>query len=95
MYRSDKLLKSVRDCPCQSCGAMDGTIVAAHSNQMRDGKGRGLKANDYRIAALCYKCHSELDQGKNMSREERLNMWEQAHRATIGWLFENEKIKAV
>ena len=95
MYRSDKLLKSVRDCPCQSCGAMDGTIVAAHSNQMRDGKGRGLKADDYRIAALCYKCHTELDQGKNMSREERLNMFEEAHRATIGWLFENEKIKAV
>jgi len=95
MYRSDKLLKSVRDCPCQSCGAMDGTIVAAHSNQMRDGKGRGLKADDYRIAALCCKCHTELDQGKNMSREERLNMWEDAHRATIGWLFENEKIKAV
>jgi hypothetical protein len=95
MYRSDKLLKSVRDCPCQYCGAMDGTIVAAHSNQMRDGKGRGLKADDYRIAALCYKCHTELDQGKNMSREERLNMWEDAHRATIGWLFENEKIKVV
>jgi len=95
MYRSEKLLKSVRDCPCQSCGAMDGTIVAAHSNQMRDGKGRGLKANDYRIAALCYKCHTELDQGKNMSREDRLNMWEDAHRATIGWLFENEKVKAV
>jgi hypothetical protein len=74
---------------------MDGTIVAAHSNQMRDGKGRGLKADDYRIAALCYKCHTELDQGKNMSREERLNMWENAHRATIGWLFENEKIKVV
>jgi hypothetical protein len=62
---------------------------------MRDGKGRGLKADDYRIAALCYKCHTELDQGKNMSREERLNMWEDAHRATIGWLFENEKIKVV
>ena len=95
MYRSDKLLKAVRDCPCQSCGAMDDTIVAAHSNQMRDGKGRGLKADDYRIAALCYKCHAELDQGKNMSREERLNMWEDAHRGTIGWLFENEKIKVV
>ena len=95
MYRSDKLLKAVRDCPCQNCGIMDGTIVAAHSNQMRDGKGRGLKSHDYRIAALCFKCHSELDQGKNMSREERLNMWEHAHRATIGWLFENGKIKAV
>ena len=95
MYRSEKLLKSVRDCPCQCCGAMDDTIVAAHSNQMRDGKGRGLKANDYRIAALCYKCHAELDQGKNLSREERLNIWEDAHRGTIGWLFENGKVKAV
>jgi hypothetical protein len=72
---------------------MDGTIVAAHSNQMRDGKGRGLKADDYRIAALCYKCHTELDQGKNMSREERLNMFEEAHRATIGWLFDNNHLE--
>jgi len=74
---------------------MDDTIVAAHSNQMRDGKGRGLKSHDYRIAALCYTCHTELDQGKNMSWEERLNMWEDAHRGTIGWLFENGKIKVV
>jgi hypothetical protein len=27
-----------------------------------------------------------------MSREERLNMWEAAHRATIGWLFDNDII---
>jgi len=68
-------------------------VVAAHSNQMRDGKGRGLKAHDYRIAALCFKCHYEIDQGKNLSRAERLNLWEDAHRATIGWLFENDLIK--
>lgn len=68
-------------------------MVAAHSNQMRDGKGRGLKAHDYRIAALCFKCHYEIDQGKNLSRAERLNLWEDAHRATIGWLFENDLIK--
>lgn len=92
MYRNNKLLKSVWDCPCQHCGAMDGTIVAAHSNQLRDGKGRSIKAKDYRIAALCYTCHADLDQGKSMSREERLNMWESAHRSTVGWLFENNKI---
>jgi hypothetical protein len=68
-------------------------VVAAHSNQMRDGKGRGLKAHDYRIAALCFKCHYEIDQGKDLSRTERLNIWENAHRATIGWLFENDHIK--
>jgi len=71
---------------------MDGTVVAAHSNQMRDGKGRGLKAHDYRIAALCFTCHAELDQGRDMSREERLNMFETAHRGTVGWLFENDHI---
>ena len=67
--------------------------MAAHSNQMRDGKGRSLKAHDYRIAALCFKCHYEVDQGKNLSREERLNVWEEAHRATIGWLFDNGLIE--
>jgi hypothetical protein len=93
MYRNPKLLQAVRDCPCQHCGVQDSTIVAAHSNQMRDGKGRGLKANDYRIAALCFKCHYEIDQGKDLSRAERLNIWENAHRATIGWLFENNFLK--
>lgn len=95
MYRSPKLLQAVRDSACQHCGAKDGTIVAAHSNQMRDGKGRGLKAHDYRIAALCFKCHYEIDQGKDLSRQERLNIWEDAHRATIGWLFENDFIKVL
>ena len=89
MYRNKKLLEAVRDCPCQLCGAQDGTIVAAHSNQMRDGKGRGLKAHDYRIAALCFKCHHEIDQGAKMSRQERVDAWESAHRSTSGWLFES------
>jgi hypothetical protein len=67
--------------------------VAAHSNQLRDGKGRGIKANDYRIAALCYKCHMELDQGKDLSKLERVEMWEEAHRKTIGLLFDNEYLE--
>jgi hypothetical protein len=88
MYRNRKLLDAARELPCQHCGIQDGTVVAAHSNQMRDGKGRGLKANDYRIASLCFKCHSELDQGAHMSRAERLEMFEAAHRSTIGVMFE-------
>lgn len=88
MYRNKKLLELVRNFPCQHCGIQDGTIVAAHSNQLRDGKGRGIKASDYRIASLCFKCHSELDQGKNLSKEQRVEMWEEAHRRTIAELFE-------
>ena len=89
MYRNKKLLEVVRQSPCQHCGRQDGTVVAAHSNLLRDGKGRGIKASDYRIAALCFTCHSDLDQGNKMSREERKELWEDAHRATVGWLFEN------
>lgn len=91
-YRNRRLLEAVRDLPCQLCGAEDGTVVAAHSNQLRDGKGRSLKAADYRIAALCMRCHAEIDQGAKMSREERLEAWEAAHRATVGLLFETGKV---
>lgn len=88
IYRNKRLLEAVRELPCQHCGASDGTVVAAHSNQLRDGKGRGIKAHDYRIAALCYRCHSDLDQGSTMSKQERVDMWEEAHRKTLGLLFE-------
>lgn len=93
MYRNPKLLKSIIEAPCMHCGISDGTVVAAHSNQLRDGKGRGIKAQDYRIAALCYRCHHELDQGNKLSKQERVDMWEAAHRLTVGWLFDNDKIK--
>jgi hypothetical protein len=92
MYRNKKLLEIVRRCPCAGCGIEDGTVVAAHSNQLRDGKGRSIKAPDYRIAALCYNCHYAIDQGTRMTKQERVDFWEDAHRKTIGWLFDNEHI---
>ena len=93
MYRNQKLLEAVRASPCQVCEVSDGTVVAAHSNQLRDGKGRGLKAHDYRIAAMCFRCHMELDQGTSMSKQERRDQWDEAHRKTIGWLFDNNILK--
>lgn len=93
MYRNKKLLEIVRNSPCQICGCEDGTIVAAHSNQLRDGKGKGIKAHDYRIAALCYKCHMELDQGNTLTKQQKFYDWDEAHRKTIGWLFENDYLK--
>ena len=92
IYRNKKLLEIIRQSPCQHCDVENGTIVAAHSNQLRDGKGRSIKAHDYRIAALCYKCHMALDQGAKLSKEERTEMWEEAHRKTIGWLFETGRL---
>jgi hypothetical protein len=91
-YRNQKLLEIVREFECALCGAEDGTVVAAHSNQLRDGKGKGIKAHDYRIAALCYRCHMAIDQGHRINKQEKEAMWEEAHRKTIGFLFERGKI---
>jgi len=93
MYRNKRLLEIVRQSPCQHCGRSDGTVVAAHSNQLRDGKGRGIKADDFRISALCYSCHMELDQGAKYTKARRIEIWEEAHRSTIGWLFQNGHIE--
>lgn len=94
-YRNSKLTEAVRQLPCQQCGIQDGTVVAAHSNQLRDGKGKGIKAHDFRIAALCYRCHADLDQGSKMSKEERKEVWEEAHRKSIGELFSRGLIDVV
>ena len=86
-YRNPKLLKLAKDAPCMNCHIMDNTIVAAHSNQLRDGKGVGIKSHDYRISYLCSLCHASIDNNKELSREERIELWEDAHRRTIGYLF--------
>ena len=91
-YRNKKLLELARQIPCTLCEIENGTIVAAHSNQQRDGKGTGIKSADYRIASLCYGCHMELDQGRSYTKSQRLELWEQAHRKTIGELFERNLI---
>jgi len=48
-----------------------------------------------RIASLCYRCHHELDAGNKLSKQERQELWEDAHRKTIGWLFINDHIKII
>jgi len=93
MYRNPKLLKLMRELPCQICQIDDGTVVGAHSNQLRDGKGRGLKAHDYRVAALCYQCHMSIDQSNKLDKQEKIDLWEMAHRRTIAYLFENNLIE--
>ncbi len=91
MYRNPALLDRVRTLPCALCGSDHG-IQASHSNQWSDGKGRALKAHDYRVAALCMSCHAEIDQGRIFAKSERRDLWERAHRKTIGLLFERGMI---
>ena len=79
--RSQKLLKAVSRLDCQCCGA-GGPTQAAHAN-WGGGKGKGIKADDNLTAALCLKCHYEIDQGKNLSKEKRQEMWREAHLRTV------------
>ena len=86
--RSRKLLDNCKYLHCSMCGSDDGTIVAAHSNQGRHGKGKAIKADDNMIAALCYICHADLDQGSIYSKKEKDRFWERAHLKTVYWLIE-------
>lgn len=81
--RSAKLMQAYRKLPCMHCGIDDGTVCGAHSNQERHGKGRGLKSSDIYCASLCHTHHYQLDQGRSMSRSERVAMWDAAHVKTV------------
>ena len=88
--RSQKLLKAVASLRCQHCGNSEG-VQAAHSNWSEHGKGRGIKASDIYTAALCLRCHFEIDQGSNLTREQRKEMWLNAHRKTVETLVLNRE----
>ena len=93
-WRNKKILAYAKDAPhCMSCGQPNnGNVVACHSNQQRDGKGTGIKANDYRVAYMCDVCHYDVDDGSRLRRDERREIWEDAHRKTIGWLIETGRL---
>ena len=80
-----RMYAAVASLECQHCGA-HGTQVS-HSNQIRDGHGRSIKSAWWRVAALCPACHYEIDQGSKLSKVERREIWDEAHRRTIGELF--------
>jgi hypothetical protein len=75
---TDPWAKLCKDRPCVRCGADDGTIVPAHANQQRLGKGMGLKAEPWTVIPLCHKCHTWLDNGQ-ANRLELLEAY------THGW----------
>ena len=87
--RSQKLLKLVASLDCQNCGSGH-MVQSAHTN-WGAGKGRGIKAEDNQVAALCLNCHYEVDQGKNLTKEERQDLWQRAHKRTIQTLIEQSR----
>lgn len=67
-WRSDAWLGAVRLVPCVHCG---GHAEPAHRNE---GKGQGLKTHDAWTAALCREEHRRLDQGGDLTREQRRSL---------------------
>jgi hypothetical protein len=79
------LLMLVASLPCQHCGN-EHAVQASHSNWSEHGKGRGIKASDIYTAALCLRCHYEIDQGDDLSKDERKELWTAAHKRTVNAL---------
>lgn len=75
-----------------NCGAEDGTVVAAHSNQQKHGKGMSIKAHDCFVAFLCAKCHHEIDQGSRLSKDERQDLWQKSFEKTLLHLWQTDRI---
>ena len=93
-YRNRQLLDLAYLLPCQHCGA-PAPSEPAHSNWSRHGKGMSIKAHDNYFAALCRKCHMELDQGKNMTFEERNDFWQAAYEKTQLEIWQRKLVKVV
>lgn len=91
-YRNRDLLDAARGQPCMYCGVEDDTVVAAHSNQSRHGKGMSIKAHDCFVAFLCARCHYQLDQGSKLTRQERQELWQEAHEKTLLHLFRTDRL---
>ena len=93
MFRSSKLLKSVREIDCQLCGKY-GHSVPAHANWQQYGKGYGLKAHDCFIAAVCTDCHAKIDgvTGK-LTDLEKHELWQKAWIRTVLYWFLHGVVK--
>lgn len=65
--RSEPYRRFVASHPCFWCG-LAGSSQCAHANE---GKGMAMKVCDRRSFPLCFRCHSDFDQSRGMTRDER------------------------
>lgn len=73
--RNPYLLKMAQGEPCLLrvpgvCNGNSDTVVAAHSNSAKHGKGKAMKAHDFYSVFSCAACHFWLDVGA-ATREEK------------------------
>jgi hypothetical protein len=96
--RSEQLRRAVASLPCQCC-RIEGYTQAAHSNLMEHGKGRGLKASDAALMALCCDrpgivgCHTRLDQYIDITRAQAVELTHKWIASTLIALIESGALK--
>ena len=92
-YRNRKLLDYAKHSPiCFCClNPNDGTVVAAHC-PFTQSKSAGKKGHDWYIAYACFECHKKMDESM-LSRSEREELFFRGFLGTLGWLFQEGKLK--
>lgn len=89
-FYSEAWRRAVAGLPCVLCNRWNET-QAAHRNEDKAG-GKKLM-DDCWTAALCTTCHSEIDQGKTFTREERRQRLDLAILLTIRALARSGKLR--
>lgn len=75
---------------CSLCGAWG--VQVAHRNE---GRGMGQKSDAHMTAALCPAEHAEIDNGKNLDRNERRALMDRAIVITHDRLIKAGKLRLV
>ena len=75
---------------CALCHAFG--VQVAHRDY---GKGMGLKTSPWMVAPLCPKCHGELTDGKQYSRDEKRAFMDRAIVQTHDALIRSGKLRIV
>jgi hypothetical protein len=70
--RSEQYRRYVASFPCAHCGLV-GSSQCAHANK---GKGLAMKTCDRRTFPACFRCHSDIDNSRGMTREQRRDLEE-------------------
>jgi hypothetical protein len=73
------------------CSGRD-TVVPAHSNQSRHGRGFSFKSHDLFTVPACHACHQALDHGKDFTREQKADAFQRAWEAWMLHLFQSGKV---
>lgn len=73
---------------CSLCGQFG--VQVAHQNF---GRGMGQKSKAHQTAALCPACHTDIDNGRDLSQLERRELMERALNNTKDRLIESGRLR--